>query len=123
MTNLPTKELGGLRTFDEVIYSWLRDEWYLPHYNQLKRETPQKIIENPNLSDIKENKIRLDLLRPVRSPMIDPLPIDTKWYTVSLNKGDVERTFIVPSSDWLPITKDSYSILEAMKNIDSGLDH
>lgn len=121
--NWPTKKLGKQKTFDEIVHSWLKDEWYLPHYNQIRQNTPSRIIENPNFSDPNENKTRLELLRCVRQPMIDLIPSDTQWYVTDFNRGDLNRTFIVPSSDWLPITNNSYSVSEAVKNVGSNLDH
>ena len=123
MVTYPTKKLGERKTFDEIIHSWLKDEWYLSNYNQVRQITPSEFINNPNFSNTEENKVRLELLRSIRSPMVDPLPKDTEWYVTDLKKGDIKRIYIVPSSDWLSLTSNSYSILEAVKNIDSNLDH
>ena len=119
----PTKKLGKQKTFDEIVHSWLKDEWFLSHYNQLRQNIPPNIVENPNFLNAEENKTRLELLRYVRRPMVDPLPNSTEWYVTDFNKEDLNRTFIVPSSDWLPITNNSYRILEAVKNIGGDLNH
>ncbi len=55
--------------------------------------------------------------------MVDPLPSDTEWYVIDFNKDDLNRTFIVPSADWLPLTNNTFHILEALKNVESNLDH
>lgn len=119
----PIKKLGKQKTFDEIVHSWLKDEWYLPHYNQIRQNISSKLIANPDFSDTNENRIRLELLRCVRQPMIDPIPSDTQWYVIDFNKEDLNRTFIVPSDDWFPMTNNSYRILEAIKNVGGNLNH
>lgn len=119
----PKKKLGKQKTFNEIIHSWLKDEWYLSHYDQIRSTVLNTIIDNPNFDDEDENMKRLELLRYVRKPMIDPIPIDTKWYVISFKKDDLDRTFIVPSDDWLPLTDNSYQILQAIKNAESNIDH
>lgn len=122
-TNWPVKKLGRRKSFNEIVHSWLKDEWYLNYYDQLRQTTPVKILEDPDFSNADENKTRLELLRHVRKPMVDPLPNDTEWYIINFNKEDLSRTFIVPSADWLPLTNNTFHILEALKNVESNLDH
>lgn len=117
------KKLDKRKTFEEIVHSWLKDEWHFSQYNQLRQSIPVKIIDDPDFSDGEENKKRLELLRYVRQPMIDPLPKDTQWYEIDFNRDDLSRTFIVPSADWLPLTNNTYHILEALRNIASNLDH
>ncbi len=119
----PVKALIREKTFQEVVHSWLRDEWSFPHYDQIRPTIPSAIIDSPNFSDENENNQRLQLLRYVRKPMIDPIPSNTEWYVISFKKDDLDRTFIVPSDDWLPLTNNSYQILEAIKNVESQIDH
>lgn len=121
--NWPVKKLGRQKTFDEIVHSWLKDEWYLNHYDQLRQTVAMKILDDPDFFNEGENKTRLELLRHVRQPMVDPLPNDTEWYVIDFNKDDLNRTFIVPSSDWLPLTNNTFHILEALKNVESNLDH
>lgn len=119
----PTKKLGKQKIFDEIVHSWLKDEWYLSRYDGIRQQISPSVIDNPNFFDPNENKIRLELLRYVRYPMVDPIPNNTQWYVIDFNKEDLERTFIVPSDDWLSITNNIFRFLEALKNIESNFLH
>lgn len=119
----PTKKLGVDAIFPEVVHSWLKDEWHFANYDLIRESIPADLINNPDFSNGKENSKRLELLRTVRQPMIDSIPIDTEWHRIDFCKDDLGRTFIVPSADWLPLTNNSYQILEGVKNIESDFDH
>lgn len=123
MLKFPAKKLGKKVTFSKIVHSWLKDEIYLSQYDQVRDKLPSNILQKPHFDNLNENQIRLQLLRAVRGTMIYPLPPDTEWFEMNFTKKDLERTFIVPSPDWLPLTNQTYHIIEALKNIDSELDH
>lgn len=103
--------------FDLVVQSWLQSEWYLPNFDPIRDQVPQSIINSNNLHNLQENQVRLNTLRALREPMIDPLPQDIIWYTATFDKEDINRTFIVPSGDWGKVSNNTYHPLKIMENL------
>ncbi len=103
--------------FDVVIQAWLRAEWSLSNFDTIRDKVPEQLINSENFDNQQDNQSRLNILRALRSPMIDPLPSDTEWYSASYDKEDIQRTFIVPSEDWGTISHKNYHPSPVMNNL------
>src|SRR5665213_3548206 len=109
--------------FDKVVHAWLTAEWKKHNYDREHSHLTARIIDNPDFDNEQENDVRLQLLRRFRSTIIDPLPHNTVWHTAIFEYNDIERFFVVPSADWLPISKNSYRIQDTVANIGTQLEH
>lgn len=103
--------------FPVVVQSWLQAEWYLPHFDAIRASIPAAFIESVDVNQPQMNQQKLDLLRSIRSPIIDPLPADTEWHTTSIDKNDLQRIFTVPSNDWATVSSNTYHPLKVIENL------
>src|SRR5690348_3317744 len=104
-------------TFDIVVQSWLQAEWYLPHFDNVRPAVPITLIESRDTRNLEDNLQRLNLLRSIRSPIIDPLPNLIQWYIASFDREDIGRTYIVPSNDWATVSNNTYHPIKVMENL------
>jgi hypothetical protein len=106
----------------EVVHSWLKAEWYKSEFDPLRLLVDQRIIAEPNFSNAVENRDRLLALAQVRGPVLYGLPKDG-WYVATFEAGDIPRTFVIPSGDWLPISGYDFRLDNVLDNVDRDLDH
>ena len=104
-------------TFDEVVQAWLQAEWSLPNFDNIREKISIDLINGRNFDNQADNQLRLNILRALRSPMIDSLPQDITWYVASYDKDDIQRTYIVPSNDWGAVSSNTYHPLKIMENL------
>jgi hypothetical protein len=103
--------------FDAVIQSWLKAEWHDSAFDQYRSKVPQSLIDDEDFSNEHNNNIRHQLLRVTRYPILDPLPLDATWHVATYDRGDIDRTFIVPSNDWGPISGNRYHPYAIIPNL------
>ena len=121
--NWQTKQFGEQVSFDIIVHAWLQNEWYKPQYNAKRAKIPASLITEPDFQSHDQNILRLELLKFTRRPMIDPIPGNTVWYKIQIDKTDLERIFHIPSADWWDISNNTYHVSETIKNIDSNKNH
>jgi len=112
-------------SFDVVVQAWLEAEWSLPERNTIRNNYPESLIHGKDFENIQKNQQRLALLHSWRSPVIDPLPNDTIWYSATFDREDIGRTSIVISNDWERVSGSTYLPLKIMENLhlDDGHAH
>lgn len=86
--NMTSKEVGTIAaetwtetTYDHVVFSFLKAEW--SEFPSHIRAQWGSIVENPCLSDSRENQMRMRLLNIRRSRLLSQIPDDTIWFAVT----------------------------------------
>ncbi len=80
----------------EVIAQFLRGEFFHKEYDA-DREYFSSLVQNPNLTDARENEIRRVLLFRRRDTMWWELPDDRQWWEVDFAPEDVEQVSVFPA--------------------------
>ncbi|NYP61340.1 hypothetical protein, partial [Escherichia coli] len=98
-------------TFDEVVSSWLKDEWHYDVYSDLRKDRRiRNLVLNPNLLCEDDNKERLRILSRDRKSIINKIPDDTAWYVTSLNSRLMSNLYLI-HTDWCKnITHKTYKL-------------
>jgi len=110
------KKLKKRISFEEVVATWLKGEWYYSFYDKHRKSVSGKIINNPDLFSVKENQVRLELLKANRGDIVNRLPDKIKWYLVDFRKEDINRTFLIPMANgWVSrVTKGSCKLVDSL---------
>lgn len=113
----PTKEIKKQIDFDIVVHSWLKNEWDMPIFNDLRLNYQADLITYPNFKILSDNKARVDLLQSARGEIINSIPENTIWYEIEINSKDVNRIYHLPHPSWHEITNGTYRVEDGIKNI------
>jgi O-antigen/teichoic acid export membrane protein len=113
-----TGELKKIRRIAEaeVIAEFLKSEFFQREFDRY-REPFQELVNHPNLSDEKDNKLRRALLYRRRGRMWRELPPDTEWWEVELHNEDLKRIRVFPRNQWRKHADESYYLLDTAKRI------
>jgi hypothetical protein len=103
--------------FEAVIQAWLKAEWYGDFFNPIRNYIPQALIDDEDFNNQQNNDLRYWPLRALRFNMLETLPPGIRWYSTTYDSADIRRTFIVPSNDWGPISRNSYQPYAIMQNL------
>lgn len=106
--------------FDEVVYSWLRDEWDGPKYDFLRDDVNLDLIFNPDLTNEIDNKNRYGLLFSIRRYLLSTIPSDTIWYSGEILNKDMKKIRHLGCFEWFEFTSKTFKIEESIKSVDSG---
>ncbi len=107
MTQLP---------FEAVVQAWLKAEWHGNFFDPVRAYIPQELIDE-DFGSQKNNEPRYWLLRALRFNMLETLPTGITWYSATYDTADIGRTFIVPSNDWGPISRNTYQPSAIIPNL------
>ena len=108
-----TKQVG----FEVVVQAWLEAEWQLPIYDHVRSQIPQSLIDSQDFTNQQNNQSRYTVLSALRSKMLNPLPGDTVWYRATYDRADLNRTYVVASNDWGPISGSTYRLSAVLQNL------
>jgi len=110
--------------FAAVVQAWLKAEWQRDtFFDPIRSYIPQSLIDDEDFSNQQNNDLRYWLLRTTRFPILLPLPQDVIWYSAAYEIADVSRTFIVPSSDWGPVSGNRYQPVAVLPNLKGNDPH
>jgi hypothetical protein len=109
--------------FAAVVQAWLKAEWHDPIFDQNRNKVSQSLVDDEDFSSQQDNGLRYRLLRTLRSPILDTLPQGAIWYSATYAMADVDRTFIVPSNDWGPISGNQYRPAAVLPNLSGNDPH
>ena len=87
-------------SYNEVVASWLKGEWHYSCFDARRYDVEDRIIREPDLSNPKENALRLELLTSNRHSILDKLSEDIKWYSISYSHDDIDRTYLISPTKW-----------------------
>ena len=96
-------------TEDEVIAEFLKNEFYHPDFDEVRREFAATVI-NPKLEDSHENARRRQLLFRKRGGLWRELPADTAWWEVSISPRALGRIRVFPRADWRRYAQRGFSL-------------
>ena len=85
---------------NEVIAEFLKSEFYQQEFSRY-RELYARLVENPDLSDERENALRRALLFRRRGRLWRELPKDTEWWEVEIAAEDLNRVRVFARNQWL----------------------
>jgi hypothetical protein len=100
----------------EVIAQFLRGEFFHKEYDA-DREYFSSMVQNPNLTDARENEIRRVLLFRRRDTMWWELPDDRQWWEVDFAPEDVEQVSVFPRAHWRKIARGNFKALDVAARI------
>jgi hypothetical protein len=109
--------------FEVVVQAWLEAEWQLPIYNPVRSQIPQSLIDSQDFANQQSNQSRYTVLSALRSNMLNPLPGDTIWYSTTYDRADLNRTFVVASNDWGPVSGHTYRLSAVLQNLNMNDAH
>jgi hypothetical protein len=88
----------------EVIAEFLKGEFFHKEFDGY-REQFTRLVEQPDLTNEKENALRKALFYRRRNTMWWELPEDRQWWEVELEPGDVDRVSVFPRARWLKLAR------------------
>ena len=114
----PLQTIVRLREVDEseAIAEFLKSEFYHPTFDRY-RERFAGIVNNPDLSDGRENTIRKALLYLRRGRLWRELPEDTEWWEVELRASDIRRLRVFPRDQWRGLAEGNFYLADMLDRI------
>lgn len=128
LRDLPAAE----RADDEVTYSWLRkvrhvseneviaeflkSEFYQKEFSHY-RESYAELVQNPDLSDERDNGLRRALLFRRRGRLWRELPDDTQWWEVEIGAEDLKRIRVFARNQWLRYAVPGFLLLDIAEKV------
>lgn len=114
---------------DEMIIAFLKAEIDSVRFGSLYNQlllllgTDRSIIDNPNINNIQENKIRRTLLDRVRGYgkrilLFTGFPNDVIWKRVLITKDELENTKYANHPTWITLSNNTRLVSEGAKNVD-----
>jgi hypothetical protein len=105
-------------TQDEVTLTWLRSEWWKlePHLPTGSRV----LIDQPDLNDPEQNRMRAEILHAHREPLLDPIPTDAQCQHVRIEEADLPDLFILTSWDWYLDTGGTFALTNTLAHLQEG---
>jgi len=113
-------------TEDEMVAIFLQAEIMSPRFGAhilhllKKYQIDRKIVDNPNIKNVLENKLRAKLLGDFRGykqnrELFENFPDDVRWYRVLLNRDDLHKTKYMNYSYWIDLSGGSRLVSDAVK--------
>lgn len=96
-------------TEDEVIAHFLKNEFYHPDFDEVRKEFAGIVLQ-PNLQDDRENARRRQLLFRKRGGLWRELPRDTAWWEVAISPFALGRVRVFPRADWRRYSQRGFSL-------------
>jgi hypothetical protein len=103
-------------TESEVISEFLKSEFYHEEFHA-DRESFEQLVLNADLTNEDESALRRALLFRRRGHMWRELPLDTQWWEVELEPGDLKFVRVFPRAQWRQIAEDSYLLRDIVNRI------
>jgi len=98
----------------QVIAEFLRSEFHHPEFEDYRQEF-ERLVNEPNLEDHRENALRRALLFLRRGAMWRELPDDTEWFKVQLKTEDLERIRFFPRAQWRKVAEGSFYLTDMVE--------
>jgi hypothetical protein len=108
------KQLGDA-TEAELVLHWLSSEWY-----RLPGPADKRLITDSGPGALTRHHERLALLRSIRSPILDELPLDGRLTWVDIEPHDLAQLFIIPCFDWYLDTGSTFRLTDTLSSMRAG---
>ncbi|MDB4984750.1 MAG: hypothetical protein JWM20_929 [Patescibacteria group bacterium] len=102
--------------FDEVVASWLRDEWHYACYDKMRTDENNAIVNEPDLSDLAHNEIRHELLAFNRHPILDHLPTGMKWHSGTFTEKSARECNLISTTWCKVLSGGSLKLVDAVEH-------
>lgn len=109
-------QFGGSTTQDRMILEWLRSERHKPGVPVINGS----LLDQPDLADDRENRLRREALHSYRAPILDLLPAAVEPRLVMVEDVDLPKLYIVPSFDWFLDTGGTFRLVDTVANLQPG---
>ena len=119
--NIPNNKLTGKVSFDEVVSSWLKDEWYYSFYDSMRSRETEDLVLRADLNDESENQKRYDLLYANRHPILDHVPKETTWYATEITQGDIPNLLLIQTTWCKHVSNGTCRLSDAINDFDNNL--
>lgn len=109
-----------------MVAEWLKSEMWSPRFGKSLRKVlrkfkqGQKLINQPNLKNKKENLLRKKILFSYRRETLKNFPKKILWQKVTLNLYDLQKIKYINYSYWNELAGDSRLAKDAVENLDKG---
>jgi hypothetical protein len=100
----------------EVISEFLKNEFYQEEFHA-DREIFERLVLEADLNNEDENALRRALLFRRRGHMWREVPLDTQWWEVELEPGDLNFIRVFPRAQWRRIAGDSFLLRDIVNRI------
>ena len=108
---------------NEVVAEFLKSEFYQEEFSQY-REPYADLVENPDLTDERDNALRRALLFRRRGRLWRELPEDTQWWEVEVSAEDLQRVRVFARNQWLRYAVPGFLLLDIAEKVrDSIVSH
>jgi O-antigen/teichoic acid export membrane protein len=114
-------QLSGLKKLrradeNEVIAEFLKSEFYQEEFSRY-REPFAALVNNPDLTDERDNALRRALLFRRRGRLWREIPPDTEWWEVELSPGDLKRVRVFARNQWLRYATPGFLLSDVAEKI------
>lgn len=125
-TSVVLNTYGSLRLVrplseEEVIADFLKSEFHHSEFDEYRSEFEQ-VVNQPDITNPKENAVRRALLFLRRGAMWRELPVDTKWFEVELRAEDLARIRFFPRAQWRRVARGSFYLTDVVARIRQKLE-
>jgi hypothetical protein len=103
----------------EVIAEFLKSEFYHEEFHA-DRDSFERLVFEADLTSEDENALRRALLFRRRGHLWREVPLDTQWWEVELEPGDLKFVRVFPRAQWRKIADGSYLLRDIVHRIRSA---
>jgi len=100
----------------EVISEFLKNEFYHEEFHR-DRDQFERLVLFADTTREDENALRRALLFRRRGHMWRELPIDTQWWEMQLEPGDLCKLRVFPRADWRKVSNGSFALADIVDRI------
>jgi hypothetical protein len=116
-----TSQFSGLKKLrqvdeNEVIAEFLKSEFYQEEFSRY-REPFAGLVNNPDLTDERDNALRRALLFRRRGRLWREIPQDTEWWEVELSAEDLKRVRVFARNQWLRYATPGFLLSDVAEKI------
>ena len=98
---------------DEAWHAFLKTEW--DKWSPLTQWVDRRLVMEPNIDDLVENRLRASLIAALRGPLLQRLPTDTQWFKVNFLRDEHLPELRVIGRCGLDSPADENEVLEVAK--------
>ena len=105
-------QIIGSTTRENLTLVWLKSEW--------DGTADRQLIDDPDLTDREQNKVRAALLRRYREPILKELPEEMSPVCVDIEEADLLKLYILPCFDWYLDTGETFRLVDTPAHLAAG---
>lgn len=114
--SIASMQMLGPASRDQMVLEWLRSERFKPGAPAVSAG----LLDEPDLTDIAENRTRFDALYSYRHPIISQVLPGVEPVWVSIEARDLPHLHIVPTFDWFLDTGGTFRLTDTARHLQPG---